>query len=51
MHYIQRRDSNGLETVDQFETLREARAMCAEYQFGDRYASYYVSKRACKDWK
>jgi hypothetical protein len=54
MYYIQRRDKvagnwNVLETVDEFETRREARAMLAECQMAD-CAEYYISQRACKDW-
>ena len=50
MRYIQRKDGNGLETVDQFDTLKEARKMLIEYQMSDRSASYYISQRPCKDW-
>lgn len=50
MRYIQRKDRHYLETVDEFETLKEARAMCREYQFGDQMAVYYVSSRPCRDW-
>jgi len=48
--YIQRRDSNQLETVDEFDTRKEARAMLAEYQVADPFASYYLSSRPCKGW-
>jgi hypothetical protein len=51
MHYIQRKDEHGLETVDEFDTRREARAMCSEYQIADPYARYYISSRACKAWR
>lgn len=51
MVYIQRKDSNGLETVDQFDTYQEARAMLKEYRISDSYASYYLSSRACKAWR
>ena len=50
MSYIQRKDENGIETVDEFDTRKEAIAMLAEYRFSDRFASYYISQRACKDW-
>ena len=50
MIYIQRKDAQRLETVDQFETRKEARAMLKEYQLSDRCAEYYLSQRACKDW-
>jgi putative IMPACT (imprinted ancient) family translation regulator len=51
MYYIQRKDSRELETVDEFETRKEARAMLAEYRMSDPSANYYTSTRACKDWK
>lgn len=51
MRYIQRKDARYLETVDEFETRKEARAMLAEYQWSDPSASYYISSRACKDWR
>jgi hypothetical protein len=51
MRYIQRKDANYLETVDEFETYREARAMLKEYRISDNSAYYYISQRACKEWK
>ena len=52
MVYIQRKDNNGdLETVDEFETRKEAREMVKEYRISDHSASFYMSSRACKDWK
>ena len=51
MIYIQRKDSNGLETVDEFETRKEARAMLKEYQLSDSYGYYYLSSRCCKAWR
>jgi hypothetical protein len=50
MYYIQRKDSNGLETVDEFATRKEAKAMLAEYRLSDWSATYYLSSRACKAW-
>lgn len=50
MTYIQRKD-NGLETVDEFETYKEAREMVIEYRMSDYSASFYLSSRACKNWK
>ena len=50
MIYIQRRDSRHLETVDEFETIKEARAMLAEYIMADSTARYYISRRPCKAW-
>ncbi len=51
MYYIQRKESRDLETVDEFATIKEARAMVREYQLCDSSAHYYVSRRACKGWK
>ncbi len=52
MKYIQRKDCqfNTLETVDEFETFTEARAMIAEYRMSDPYANYYISQRPCAEW-
>lgn len=51
MNYIQRRGNGYLETVDQFQTRKEARLMLAEYRLADPSAHYYISARACKGWK
>lgn len=51
MIYIQRKDAYQLETIDQFETRKEAMAMLEEYQLGDFSASYYLSSRACNEWR
>lgn len=50
MKYIQRRGNGYLETVDQFETTKEARVMLAEYRLADPTAYFYISSRACKGW-
>lgn len=49
--YVQRRDAHGLETVDEFDTRREARAMLAEYRLADPAGTYYLSSRPCKAWR
>ena len=51
MNYIQRKDQYQLETVDEFETYKEAMEMLAEYRLSDPSAHYYISQRACKDWR
>ena len=51
MIYIQRKGDGYLETVDEFVTWKEAKAMIAEYRLSDPYAFYYTSSRACKAWK
>lgn len=50
MIYIQRREGVDLETVDEFNTIKEARAMLREYRMSDPAANYYLSRRACKAW-
>lgn len=51
MHYVQRKGNGYLETVDEFEKWSEAKKMVKEYRLADPYASYYLSQRACKDWR
>lgn len=51
MYYIQRKSGCDLETVDQFETGKEALKMLMEYRFSDNSASYYLSTRACNNWE
>ena len=49
--YIQRRGNGYLETVDEFDTRKEADAMLLEYRLSDASADYYTSSRACDNWK
>ena len=49
MFYIQLRTGYGLETVDEFSTRKEARAMLKEYQMLS--GTYYISTRCCKAWR
>lgn len=51
MTYIQRKGDGYLETVDEFASYKEARAMVAEYRMSDPTAHYYLSSRACKAWR
>jgi hypothetical protein len=51
MIYIQRRADRQLETVDEFSTIKEARAMLIEYRISDPTATYYLSRRPCNEWK
>lgn len=51
MIYIQRRDSYQLETVDEFDNLKAARAALIEYRISDPTATYYLSRRPCKQWR
>lgn len=51
MTYVQREGDGHLETVDEFDTFKEASAMLKEYRMSDPSAHYYLSSRACKAWK
>ena len=52
MSYIQRKDNYGnFETVDQFESRKEAINMLKEYRLSDRSAYYYISQKPCRDWQ
>jgi len=48
--YVQRRDNNYLETVDEFNSMKEARTALKEYRLSDKVGTYYLSSRACKAW-
>ena len=50
MLYIQLKRNGLLETVDQFETFKEARLMLKEYRMSDPTGYYYISSRACRAW-
>lgn len=50
-NYIQRKQGSDVETVDEFDTRKEARDMLKEYCLSDPYADYYISSRACKHWR
>ena len=50
-HYIQRRDNtNTVETIDEFETAKEAYKSAREYNLADPTAVHYVAKKPCKAW-
>lgn len=51
MYYIQRKDGRWLETVDEFETRKEAQSMLEEYRMSDGTARFYISTRPCNNWK
>lgn len=51
MVYIQRKGNGYLETVDEFATRVEARAMLREYQICDPSGYYYLSQRPCRAWR
>jgi hypothetical protein len=51
MYYIQRKGHGGLETVDETASLKDAKFLLKEYIMSEPTASYYLSQRACKDWR
>ena len=52
MRYIQRKGYNGyLETVDEFESRKEAINMLWEYRRYDTSAFFYISQKPCRDWQ
>lgn len=51
MTYINSKQGGTVETIDEFQTRKEAREMIAEYRmaFGAGY-DLYLSSRCAKDW-
>ena len=49
MTYINLKSEYGIETVDEFETYKEARAMVVEYNLG--HGGHYLSQRSTKEWR
>ena len=49
--YINIKTAGVVETIDEVETAKEARAMRIEYQMSDSSNLYYLSKRCTKDWR
>ena len=50
MTYIQLVQNGQRETVDEYDTRREAMDMIKEYRFANPTGRYYLSSRACKGW-
>ena len=51
MFYINIKNQGKVETVDEFETFEETKAMIKEYQMADYSNQYYISTRSTKEWK
>ena len=51
MKYINMKSVYGTETVDQFDTMKEAREMVKEYNMSDSQSNYYISSRCTKEWR
>jgi len=49
--YINIKNGGKVETIDEFETAKEARLMRKEYQMGDSSNLYYLSMRCTKEWR
>jgi len=49
-YYIQRKGDGYLETVDCFNTRKEANSARYEYVMSDNSGVYYISSRPCKGW-
>ncbi len=50
MQYIQRDGQRIRETVDEFETRREALDMVKEYRLSDPSATFWISTRPGRNW-
>lgn len=52
MIYMNIKENGQTETLDSFQTRKEARAMLKEYCIAsDYYSSAYLSQRPTKDWR
>jgi len=52
MYYINMKyKKNSVETVDQFETSKEAVQNLIEYCFSDKDSLYWISTRSTKEWR
>ena len=48
MRYINIKSNYGIETIDEFETRKEARLMLIEYLM--IYSNVWISQRCTRDW-
>jgi hypothetical protein len=51
MIYINYKGGEGRETVDEFDSRKEANEALAEYVFSDPQGEYWISPKACKGWE
>lgn len=49
--YINQKENGEVETVDEFDTMREATEMLKEYQMAFHYCDIYISSRCTRWWK
>lgn len=51
-YYLQvKRESNTIETLDEFTESKEAYRVAREYGLADTTARYYIAKKPCKAWE
>ena len=48
--YINIKNYGETETIDEFETRKEALKMAIEYNYGDSSNHYYLSQKCTKTW-
>lgn len=51
LNYINMRQDGAVETVDQFETYKEAREMLAEYRMAFNWVPLWISSRSTAEWR
>ena len=51
MFYINTRYGGQTETIDEFETRKEAREMLTEYRLAAPVMGYYLSIRCTREWR
>lgn len=49
--YLNIKDGNAVETIDEFETWAEAKKMKKEYDMAYGHNRIYLSQRCTKDWR
>lgn len=49
-HYINSKNGRKIETIDEFDTLKEAKAMLSEYQMSHG-GNLYISTRCTNEWR
>lgn len=49
--YINLKSNWGLETIDEFDTRKEAFKILKEYRLSDNLGDYYLSSRCCNNWR
>lgn len=50
-YYINRKDGRDIETIDEFDTRKEAKKMLSEYLIAFHGGNLYISTRCTKEWR